>query len=253
MEPRMARMRGVRAPHRRTAHTAHPPVRGCGVGCAVGGANLAPTAPPVAGGLRGRVVRHQRRATTAPQDRTIPPRQPGAVTLSNENALSRFRASPHPHPPPCGPQRAAHGPGQGARADGLATAIPRRDGGSVVAAIEQRLAVALIRRSAAMPSHAWPPGGVERPRRMVRFARLIQRRSRAFGRPSAGAAFGGNLSLPWLPRRVVLADLLLLPVLICRWPGWVLPSSCQPIWCKALRDRPTARSAWFSKGSGNCC
>ena len=35
-------MRGVRAPHRRTAHTAHPPVRGCGVGCAVGGANPAP-------------------------------------------------------------------------------------------------------------------------------------------------------------------------------------------------------------------
>jgi hypothetical protein len=30
MEPRMARMRGVRAPHRRTAHTAHPPIRGAG-------------------------------------------------------------------------------------------------------------------------------------------------------------------------------------------------------------------------------
>jgi hypothetical protein len=43
-EPRRARMRGVRAPHRRTAHTAHPPVRGCGVGCAVGGANPAPPA-----------------------------------------------------------------------------------------------------------------------------------------------------------------------------------------------------------------
>jgi hypothetical protein len=33
-----------------------------------------------------------------------------AVTLSNENALSRFRASPHPCPPPSGLQRAAHGP-----------------------------------------------------------------------------------------------------------------------------------------------
>ena len=32
-----------------------------------------------------------------------------AVTLSNENALSRFRAPPHPHPPPSAPQRAAHG------------------------------------------------------------------------------------------------------------------------------------------------
>jgi hypothetical protein len=30
---------------------------------------------------------------------------------------------------------------------------------------------------------------------MVRFARLIHRRGRAFGRPAAGAACGGNLSL----------------------------------------------------------
>jgi hypothetical protein len=34
---------------------------------------------------------------------------------------------------------------------------------------------------------------------MVRFARLIHRRVRAFCRPSAGAAFGGNVSLHWLP------------------------------------------------------
>src|SRR5215218_3615933 len=33
-----------------------------------------------------------------------------AVTLSNENALSRFQASPHLKPPLSGPQRAAHGP-----------------------------------------------------------------------------------------------------------------------------------------------
>jgi hypothetical protein len=32
----------------------------------------------------------------------------------------------------------------------------------------------------------------------VRFARLIQRRVRVLGVPSARAAFGGNLSLPWL-------------------------------------------------------
>jgi hypothetical protein len=31
----------------------------------------------------------------------------------------------------------------------------------------------------------------------VRFARLIHRRGRALGRPSAGAAFGGSPSLPW--------------------------------------------------------
>jgi hypothetical protein len=37
---------------------------------------------------------------------------------------------------------------------------------------------------------------VERPRRKVRFARLIQRRGRDLGGPSARAAFGGNLSLP---------------------------------------------------------
>jgi hypothetical protein len=35
-EPRTARMRGVRAPYRRTAHPA-PPDRGCAAGCAVGG------------------------------------------------------------------------------------------------------------------------------------------------------------------------------------------------------------------------
>jgi hypothetical protein len=49
-----------------------------------------------------------------------------------------------------------------------------------------------------------PHGGVERPRRMVRFARLIQWGVRALGRPSAGAAFGGSLSLHRFPRSVVL-------------------------------------------------
>jgi hypothetical protein len=44
---------------------------------------------------------------------------------------------------------------------------------------------------------------VVRPRRKVRFARLIHRRVRAFGGPAVRAAFGGNLSLPWLPRMVV--------------------------------------------------
>jgi hypothetical protein len=40
-------------------------------------------------------------------------------------------------------------------------------------------------------------------RRVVRFARLIHRPVRVLGGPSARAAFGGNLSLTWLPRRVV--------------------------------------------------
>jgi len=49
-----------------------------------------------------------------------------------------------------------------------------------------------------------PEGGVERPRRMVRFARLIHAaRPRLLGRPSAGAAFRGSLSLAWSPRSVV--------------------------------------------------
>ena len=38
---------------------------------------------------------------------------------------------------------------------------------------------------------------------MVRFARLIHRRGRALGGPSVRAAFGGNLSVPCLPPRVV--------------------------------------------------
>jgi hypothetical protein len=41
-----------------------------------------------------------------------------------------------------------------------------------------------------------PLGGVERPRRVVRFARLIQRRDRVLGGPTVRAAVGGNLSLP---------------------------------------------------------
>jgi len=51
-----------------------------------------------------------------------------------------------------------------------------------------------------------PLGGVERPRREVRFARLIHRRGRASGGPSARAAFGGNLSLAWVLLTVVRHD-----------------------------------------------
>ena len=42
-----------------------------------------------------------------------------------------------------------------------------------------------------------------RPRRVVRFARLIHRRVRVLGVPSARAAYVSNMSLTWLPRRVV--------------------------------------------------
>jgi hypothetical protein len=44
---------------------------------------------------------------------------------------------------------------------------------------------------------------VVRPRRKVRFARLIDRRGRVLGGPAVRAACGGNLSLPWLPLEVV--------------------------------------------------
>jgi hypothetical protein len=56
-----------------------------------------------------------------------------------------------------------------------------------------------------------PLGGVERPRRVVRFARLIQRRVRAFGRPLAGAAFAGNLNLTRLPLSVARSASLRTP------------------------------------------
>jgi len=49
----------------------------------------------------------------------------------------------------------------------------------------------------------WPLGGVVRPRRKERFARLIHRRGRDLGEPSARAAYGGNLSPPWLPPAVM--------------------------------------------------
>jgi hypothetical protein len=45
--------------------------------------------------------------------------------------------------------------------------------------------------------------GVVRPRRMVRFARLMHRRGRVLGGPAVRAASGGNLSLTRLPLTVV--------------------------------------------------
>jgi hypothetical protein len=45
----------------------------------------------------------------------------------------------------------------------------------------------------AAPAAHCPLGGVERPRRVVRFARLIHRRVRVLGGPAVRAAYGGNL------------------------------------------------------------
>jgi hypothetical protein len=48
-----------------------------------------------------------------------------------------------------------------------------------------------------------PFGGVERPRRKERFARLMHRPGRVLSGP---AVCGGNLSLPWLPLPVVPSE-----------------------------------------------
>jgi hypothetical protein len=187
MEPRRARMRGVRAPHRRTAHTAHPPIRGCAAGCAVGGANPAPPAHRWSPSAGEGVVRRQRRAATAPQDRTILPTCWPAVTLSNENALSRSWACPDPPPPACGPEWATHGPplGHQGRVDGLmldrhaSAGVPHRRPPQAISAGWNPS----WGQSAAESAADWPPyGGVERARRLVCFARLIQRRVRVLGR-----------------------------------------------------------------------
>jgi hypothetical protein len=48
-----------------------------------------------------------------------------------------------------------------------------------------------------------PFGGVERPGRVVRFARLIhRRRGRVLGGPAVRAACGGSQTLPWWPLSV---------------------------------------------------
>jgi hypothetical protein len=52
---------------------------------------------------------------------------------------------------------------------------------------------------------------VVRPRRKVRFA--IDRRGRVLGGPAVRAAFGGSLSLPWLPLRVLSGASRVLAVL----------------------------------------
>jgi hypothetical protein len=54
-----------------------------------------------------------------------------------------------------------------------------------------------------------PLGGVVRPRRKVRFARLMHRPGRVLGGPAVRAAGGGgDLSLPWLPLTVLRMNAL---------------------------------------------
>jgi hypothetical protein len=112
-QPRRPRMRGVRTPFWLTAqatpHTAHPPLGGCGVACAVGGVG-SPTDARSRAAPGERVVRVWRHvgSPSPSEDRTTLTHP--SVTLSDENAPSRSRASPHPHPSANAAQRAAHGP-----------------------------------------------------------------------------------------------------------------------------------------------
>lgn len=99
------------------------------------------------------------------------------------------------------------------------------------------------------PFRLVPHGGMERPERAVRFARLIHRRVRVLSGSAARAACGGNLSLPRLPLNVVLQEVTL------RCPGWLLPMPtwfCPGKWaCTAKRLRTsdqrrsmTRRTTW---------
>jgi hypothetical protein len=54
-----------------------------------------------------------------------------------------------------------------------------------------------------MPRMLAPLGGVERPCRVVRFARLIHRPGRDLGGPAVRAAYGGSPMPATLPRNVV--------------------------------------------------
>jgi hypothetical protein len=83
-----------------------------------------------------------------------------------------------------------------------------------------------------------PLRGVVRPRRKVRFARLIQRPVRVLGGPAVGAASGGNLSLPCLPPTVVRCGAVLLPTSAAAGTGGA-PSFSKLTVVPSLESRPT--------------
>jgi hypothetical protein len=53
------------------------------------------------------------------------------------------------------------------------------------------------------PTPFWPPRRVERPGRVVRFARLIRRRGRVLADLRSAPSSAAISSLPWLPRSVI--------------------------------------------------
>jgi hypothetical protein len=100
-----AGLRGVRRAGRRSRREAGPwPLALAGFHRG-DGREARPTAPRFQEAPDGRGGPPTARAPPAPQDRTA--LTCPAVTFSNENALSCFRVSPYPHPPPWGPPRAA--------------------------------------------------------------------------------------------------------------------------------------------------
>jgi hypothetical protein len=144
-------------------------MRGCAAGCAVGGANIAPPAhpsPPAPG--RGGPPPTASRDSAAVSHH--PPCLAGAVTLSDENARSRFRACVQARSRrPAARSGPLTGPARGLRADALPTLEPMGD-------LRRPLAYPLASRtthscwlcpswgqSAATTAPDWPPyGGVER-------------------------------------------------------------------------------------------
>jgi hypothetical protein len=173
----MARMRGVRAPQRRTAPTAHPPIRGCAAGCAVGGASPEPPAHRWSPSSGGGVVRPQRQAALPPWWWHHPARAPSP--MSRYPTRTPLAAPGHVHTRtrlrtgPSGPLTGRTGVIRaGASYDAGRYAChwrtPRPLDGRDTAGHTPRGASRLHR-----PRPTGPPWGVERACRKVRFARLI--------------------------------------------------------------------------------
>jgi hypothetical protein len=184
-------------------------MRGCAAGCAVGGANIAPPAhpsPPAPG--RGGPPPTASRDSAAVSHH--PPCLAGAVTLSDENARSRFRACVQPAPaglrPAAGRSRAR--PGVSERMPSLRWSRWETYAGPwrTLLPAGRPIPAGYAPRGASRPQQPRPTGPptgewsgqTER----MRFARLIHRPVRVLGGPAARAACGGNLSLTWLPRMV---------------------------------------------------
>jgi hypothetical protein len=204
MEPRMVRMRGVRAPtvEPRTPRT---PYKGCAAGYAVGGASLAPPAhrwpPPGGGGWSATSGKPQQRRRTQPSPPSLlglsryptrtPPAAPGHLDTHTRRPAGRNgpptgRADGHQGrcPPTLEPTRPSGVP-------------PRRlDGGSPLVVPPRGASRPHNPRPTGPPrgSGAAAPGGA---------LRAIDPSARPrLGPALAGAAFGGISCLTWLPPRV---------------------------------------------------